>query len=242
MPTRRPRELPSDEEPDDVPLHYKQAFGSGIKRKRVEFVKAQDSVDSTTNATVKTQNASAISDLYASIVMGSPAEGSKTAAHTPAAPDGLKTRDEGGEGGQQVCEVCGNTIGSSLAAHEATLAHQVSLRHSHPPSHLDRKRMGLKALKSQGWDPDARIGLGREGEGRRFPIKVAAKEDTLGIGATLPEAKAKEEKERVLGAKEVRQQVERERRRGEKLSREVYGRTDVEAYLRGDTGGGDGLK
>ena len=23
---------------------------------------------------------------------------------------------------------------------------------------------------------------------------------------------------------------------------EVYGRTDVEAYLRGDTGGGDGLK
>lgn len=239
MPTRRPREDPSDEEPDDVPLHHKKAYGTGLKRKRVEFVKARTSDETTANSSLKQQNASAISDLYASIVMG----GSKAAAPEPASEN---TKDEDQEGvkkeEEDVCEICGFAVGRSREAHEATLAHQVSLQHSHPPSHLDRKRMGLKALKSHGWDPDARTGLGREGEGRRFPIKVTAKEDALGIGASLPEVKEKEAKEKMLDAKQMKKQAERDRRKGEKLSKEIFGRVDVEAYLKGDTKGGDGLR
>lgn len=233
MPKRLPRDpTSSDDEPaDDIPLHHKQAFGAGLKRKRVEFVKAQAEDDTTTKTSLQPQNASAIGDLYASIVMGSSTEGSKSGTPIPAA------KDEGGD----ICDVCGNIIGESPALHEATLAHQVSLQHSHPPSHLDRSRMGLKALKSQGWDPDARTGLGREGEGRRFPIKVTQKEDTLGIGAKVPEVREKVVKEKLLDAKEMRKLGERERRRGEKLGKEVFGRVDVEGYLRGDTGGGDGL-
>ncbi|EMT60474.1 hypothetical protein FOC4_g10011745 [Fusarium odoratissimum] len=96
--------------------------------------------------------------------------------------------------------------------------------------------MGLKALKSQGWDPDARRGLGREGEGMRYPIKVVAKEDTLGIGATIPKEireKKKEEKPKPLNRKEAKQLAAKERQRHERLQGEIYGRVDVESYLRG---------
>ncbi|KAJ4270200.1 hypothetical protein NW762_001876 [Fusarium torreyae] len=231
---RRYRGDASDEShgEEDVPLHYKRAFGAGLKRQRVEFVPAQDpDAGTTTTITPAKSTDTSIGDLYASIVL-KPASEKK---------DGETTVAKSAEEAAQICPVCELPIASTSQPHEASFAHQVSLAHSHPPSALDRSRMGLKALKSQGWDPDARQGLGREGEGMRYPIKVVAKEDTLGIGATIPkevQEKKKEEKPKPLNRKEMRQLAAKERQRNERLQGEIYGRVDVEAYLRGN--GNDG--
>ncbi|KAF4451802.1 hypothetical protein F53441_5277 [Fusarium austroafricanum] len=226
---QRYREDASDEShgEEDIPLHYKRAFGAGLKRQRVEFVPAQDpDAGTTTTITPAKSTDTSIGDLYASIVL-KPTE----------KKEGQTTRGEP----EEICPDCKLPISSTSQPHEASFAHQVSLTHSHPPSALDRSRMGLRALKSQGWDPDARQGLGREGEGMRYPIKVVAKEDTLGVGATIPkdiQEKKKEEKLKPLNRREVKELRAKERQRHERLQGEIYGRVDVESYLRGN--GNDG--
>lgn len=215
---------------DDIPLQHKRAFGSGLKRKRVEFVPAQDP-DSGISITVTTSddNKSKVSvgDLYASVVLSKGEDASadpSSAAHVQL---------------QALCAQCALPVTTSLQEHEASLAHQVSVAHSHPPSSLDRTRMGLRALSAQGWDPDARVGLGREGEGMRFPIKVAGKEDNLGIGAMVPgpdkdrEAmrQEKEKEKKTPSAREARAQVDKDKKRADRLQQEIFGSVDVERYL-----------
>ncbi|KAF4976999.1 hypothetical protein FZEAL_6419 [Fusarium zealandicum] len=226
---RRYREDASDESDgeEDVPLHRKRAFGAGLKRKKVEFVPAQDpDAGITTTVTPAKATGTSIGDLYASVVFKSAAE-----------PKTETKSAESVEEPPEICPVCALPVSSTSQPHEASFAHQVSLTHSHPPSALDRSRMGLRALKSQGWDPDARQGLGAEGDGMRYPIKVVAKEDTLGVGATVPEnvpKQVKEEKTKRLNRNELRQLAIKERQRNERLQGEIYGRVDVERYLRGD--------
>lgn len=216
---------------DDVPLHRKQPFGAGLKRKRVEFVRAQESDVTSAVAAEKKASAAAVGDFYASIVLGAKKTSSDGGEEKPA----VEVKED------RICDVCSLPIVSSVAEHNASLAHQVSIKHSHPPSHLDRSRMGLRTLNSQGWDPDARVGLGKEGDGMRFPIKVVAKDDTLGIGAVVPAAgeKAAEEKavkkeeKKSLSAKEMKALRKKEKEKAERLQQEIYGRVDVERYLRG---------
>ncbi|KAK0391473.1 hypothetical protein NLU13_0974 [Sarocladium strictum] len=219
----------SDE--DDVPLHHRRPFGSGLKRQRVEFVRAQDPSTSTLPEAI--QKGPSSGDIYANIVLS----GNKSKSTEP---------QEKGDAEKQKpksCPVCNLSYTTSLEKHEATLAHQVSLTHSHPPSALDRSRMGLRTLASAGWDPDARIGLGRDGEGMRFPIKVSAKEDNLGIGASAPEPlPPKEEKPKALKARERKELEKTEKRKGEKLQQEIFGRVDVDRYLRGETSNDTGLR
>ncbi|RAK99397.1 putative G-patch domain protein [Aspergillus ibericus CBS 121593] len=135
-----------------------------------------------------------------------------------------------------ICPICNlpTTTPSSSSnphthPHEATLPHQLSLPHSHPPSHLDRTRPGLRYLAAYGWDPDKRIGLGAPGrEGIREPVKGKLKEDTVGLGAVVPEIKDKHKgKGRVekLNAKEVRKKQMEERRKGERM-REMFFRSE----------------
>ncbi|KAJ3527978.1 hypothetical protein NM208_g10438 [Fusarium decemcellulare] len=230
QPMQRYRDDASDGE-EDVPLHHKRAFGAGLKRKRVEFVPAKDpDAGTTTTVTPTKATDTSIGDLYASVVLKSGPEPKKDTA-----------TGDSTEEAPEICPTCALPVASTSQPHEASFAHQVSLTHSHPPSALDRSRMGLRALRAQGWDPDARQGLGREGEGMRYPIKVVAKEDTLGVGATIPESvqkKEKEEKPKKLNRKEMRQLAAKERQRNERLQGEIYGRVDVERYLRGD--GSDG--
>jgi hypothetical protein len=256
MAIRRPRALEDqDLSDDDIPLHRKQAFGAGLKRQKVEFVRAQDadvsSVTASAAAAKEKAAAAAIGDLYASVVLTEKKKkeeqtqdlDTKRCSSAPA----LSVEDEKALE-PRVCDICGLPITSSVSEHNASLAHQVSIQHSHPPSHLDRSRMGLRTLASQGWDPDARIGLGREGLGMRFPIKVASKDDTLGIGAVIPsvegkgenagkqgeDGKKKDEKEKkTLSAKEMKALRKKEKERAERLQQEIYGRVDVERYLRG---------
>ncbi|BCR99376.1 putative G-patch domain protein [Aspergillus luchuensis] len=128
--------------------------------------------------------------------------------------------------------------------HEATLPHQLSLPHSHPPSHLDRTRPGLRYLAAYGWDPDSRVGLGPQGrEGIREPVKGKVKEDTVGLGAVVPEVKDKsgdkggrgrvQKKKKVLNAKEVRKGQLEERKKGERLRELFFQDEDVLRYLHG---------
>ncbi|KAE8376897.1 hypothetical protein BDV26DRAFT_282285 [Aspergillus bertholletiae] len=127
--------------------------------------------------------------------------------------------------------------------HEASLAHQVCLSHSHPPSHLDRTRRGLRYLAAYGWDPDSRLGLGVSGrEGIREPLKGRLKADTVGLGAEgdherkeggKGKSRAIERPVKVqkLNAKEVRKRYFDARKRGEKLREQFFQSDDVLKYL-----------
>lgn len=246
----RSSEESDHEEHDDIPLHHKRAFGAGLKRKKVEFVRAQDPDDYISTLPSTRPTNSVVGDLYASIVLGSSSSNSSVPDRTKAistdAENGRAESTSDHPSAQQpvaTCPVCSLAITTTVEAHEASLAHQVSLEHSHPPSALDRSRMGLRALASQGWDPDARVGLGRAGgEGARYPIRVTPKEDVLGVGATLPE-RTDEDRKAEAAAKEARRQLttkerkaraKEERDRAARFQAEIYGRQDLDRLLKGD--------
>jgi hypothetical protein len=138
------------------------------------------------------------------------------------------------------CEICHlplrTTSNLSPTAHHSSIAHQVCLEHSHPPSHIDRARSGLKYLSSYGWDPDSRRGLGARGEGIRQPLKGKIKNDTVGLGVSEALLATKKKGERdppPLNAKEVRKREAEGRKKGERLREMFYRNDDVEKYLGG---------
>jgi len=238
-----------DDEHDEyeIPLQDQRIFGAGIKRKRVKFVPSSNAITNPLPTSVHgTQSAG---DLYLSIVL--PREAAENKVDCDDTQEVMPVRSD------QVhrCEVCnlslsldekdvvamidkdGNPTTSKGRPHEASIAHQVCLDHSHPPSHLDRNRKGLALLSSYGWDPDARVGLGAQGQGIQFPIKAKEKNDKLGIGVVLPKDKDLERMKRVrevkLDAGKVRKMAEKEKRRTEKLREAFYMSEDVERYLGG---------
>ncbi|EGX89317.1 G-patch domain protein, putative [Cordyceps militaris CM01] len=175
-----------EDEKDDIPLHHKRPFGAGLKRKRVEFVRAQDPDDYISTLPSTRPTSSVVGDLYASIVLGT------------AKPDGEAEADGAASTTQQpapTCPVCSLAITTTRAAHEASLAHQ-----------------------------------------------ARPKDDVLGVGAALPEktpaqARADEEARearRQLTAGERKARAARERARAARWQAEVYGRQDLDRYLKGD--------
>ncbi|PYH77334.1 hypothetical protein BO82DRAFT_386637 [Aspergillus uvarum CBS 121591] len=150
----------------------------------------------------------------------------------------------------QICEICNlpltassepasetpTPIGPNARPHEASLAHQLCLTHSHPPSHLDRTRPGLRYLAAYGWDPDSRLGLGAPGrEGIRAPVKGKVKVDTVGLGVAghnSDDEEAHQKRKRVkLNAKEVRRGQVDARKRGERLRELFYQDERILRYL-----------
>ena len=134
--------------------------------------------------------------------------------------------------------MCHQPISST---HESSIAHQVCLQHSHPPSHLDRAHVGVRYLSSYGWDPDNRKGLGAREEGITIPVKAKEKKDTAGLQETLDEDEvakvrrkmsswAKEDKVVKMNAKEVRIKDMEVKKRAETLRQNFYG-PDLEKYL-----------
>lgn len=128
--------------------------------------------------------------------------------------------------------------------HEASMVHQICLQHSHPPSHLDRTRHGLRYLASYGWDPDSRVGLGAEGRtGILQPIKPKAKTTTSGLGITKEDEEAiaarkdlrkqQQEQRQKLNAKQVRLAHLADKKNGEKLRELFYASDDIQRYLGG---------
>jgi hypothetical protein len=228
---RKDDEDDDDDQLDDVPLHHKRPFGTGLNRKPIAFVPAREGTLNTTDQSTNARPSSSIGDLYLSLVL--PGE---TRNATPAS-----------EEGSQLCEVCKLplTVGAGKKGqdgpdgssdvrnhHESSLAHQVCLAHSHPPSALDRSRMGLSYLESYGWDPDARAGLGAAQQGIQFPLKPKPKEDTLGLGVQVPKnLPGKQEKPQKLDAGKVRKKAQEDKKRAERIQRQFYSNSDVEKYL-----------
>ena len=224
---------------DSTPLEVQRLFGAGIKRKRVDFVPAGTL---STAAPKNTNLPTFTEDQYLSLVLknGLFSKGPST-TDIDASNDPETTSQDQRCSKDAVCEICNlpfngsdDAIKAPAKPHEASIAHQVCLKHSYPPSHLDRERQGLKYLSSYGWDPDSRLGLGTTGEGIRVPIKAKVKNDTVGLGVELRELKEKPEKKtEKLDAKKVRKKELEDRRKREKLQQIFYGNDDVEKYLGG---------
>ncbi|KAH6722983.1 hypothetical protein DL95DRAFT_384232 [Leptodontidium sp. 2 PMI_412] len=234
----------SDDETYEIPLQDQRAFGAGIKRKRVKFVPS-----STPSTTPLSSNlGQSVSDLYLKLVL--PGD-QKTTPSLPSKSSNV-TEDVSPSGSVQtsMCEICSLPLSEAAIPpsealdteqttkqrpHEASLAHQVCLAHSHPPSHLDRNRKGLTYLSAYGWDPDSRRGLGTEGQGIQFPIKTKPKDDKMGIGVVLPKEADRRKKEKIqrLDAGKVRKQYEQDKKKAERLREMFYRNDDVERYLGG---------
>ncbi|MBE3042002.1 G patch domain-containing protein [Candidatus Bathyarchaeota archaeon] len=226
------------ENDDDIPLEHKKPFGAGLKRKRsVAFVRASDpELHTTTFATPQAQTPStnSVADFYLNLVM----KGSKDKVPEPAPPEPAEAQiplAQQAVMSQYICSVCNTPLDASdIRKHEASIPHQVALTHSHPPSAIDRSRMGLSYLSSFGWDPDARRGLGPDGQGIRDPIRVRPKDDTLGLGVVIPQEyidKAREPKPKKMSIKDLRAREAEERAKGERLREMFYRSDDVLRHL-----------
>ncbi|KAI9729290.1 MAG: hypothetical protein M1834_006961 [Cirrosporium novae-zelandiae] len=224
-----------------IPLQDQRVFGAGIKRKRIQFVPSSSTSSSTLS---NPDNGTSVGDHYLSIVL------SKSSRPASAPQEGTRLaekRQKNEELATQsrsptslvLCEICRLPISSSdteasvtSKPHEASLAHQVCLSHSYPPSHYDRERQGLRYLSSYGWDPDSRLGLGASGGGIMAPLKAKVKNNTLGIGVKLPKkTQMKMEKVRKLNAKEVRRKDAEGRKKADRLREMFYRSEDLDRYL-----------
>lgn len=213
-----------------------RVFGAGIKRKRVAFVPAV-TAESPQFAPPAPPSSNA-ADRYLSIVFPSdPRNHNQTTGTATVDTDTARAAFPIVDTEDTICDICNLPITSdsdtSLVPskpHEASLVHQLCLAHSHPPSHLDRSRHGLKYLSSYGWDPDSRLGLGAKGEGIKAPLKGVMKNDTVGLGIKKGQVVGKKVVRR-LDAKGVRRKDDEDRRRGKKLQEMFYGNLDVEKYL-----------
>ncbi|OJJ37123.1 hypothetical protein ASPWEDRAFT_26535 [Aspergillus wentii DTO 134E9] len=254
----------NDDEDYFLPLEDQRVFGAGIRRKRVPFVRSSEhELNTTTPATttaLSSNSGVSIANKYLSIVLPKKDQEEKQTEEThttnqnnrnvpgasqPAAPEPNNER----------CEVCNLPVSSSTQPagdgaepssaarpHEASLAHQVCMTHSHPPSHLDRNRHGLRYLSAYGWDPDSRLGLGAPGrEGIREPVKGRLKADTVGLGVKL-DRPAKDSKSgdgvkaakvQKLNAKQARKGHFDAKRKGDRLREMFYQNDDVQRYLGG---------
>lgn len=225
---------------DDVPLHHKRPFGSGLRRKEISFVPASDGdlhlSDQTAKEAKPPRN---VGDLYLSMVLPKEKQQSRsTSAEPPQQQPGTcaickASLEAGPEDGQGSSQDDRRTVAVyPKNPHESSLAHQVCLAHSHPPSALDRSRMGLNYLESHGWDPDSRTGLGTSQQGIKFPLKPKPKDDTLGLGLVFPkDAPQKKEKPQLLDAGKVRKMAQEDKKKTAKLQRYFYANQDLEKYL-----------
>jgi G-patch domain len=241
--------MASDDEEYFIPLEDQRVFGAGIKRKRVAFVPSKTEIVAPDPPHSESTRSTKIGDYYLSLVMPSQsplAEAENTREKTLISSEGPAEAAEIASGElPHVCEIChlpyGDIDSATLRPHEASLAHQVCLAHSHPPSHIDRARPGLKYLSSYGWDPDARVGLGAKGaEGISFPVKAKPKYDKLGVGLRVPkdaaekagdEERMKKKGRQKLDAKKIRKMDTEDRKRRAELQEQFYGSEDIERYL-----------
>lgn len=237
----------------EIPLRDQRYFGAGIKRKRIQFVPSTTTPSQQSTSLPAASKVSA-ADRYLEIVLGK-----SSTAGTPSATE-PETRDTSDHGSRKdtetdrddvkvsplasaedaICDICNRPIAShqSGSSHESTIAHQLSLPHSHPPSDIDRRRKGFAVLNTQGWDPDSRLGLGAEGEGMRQPIKPVENPDRAGLGAKFAPAKVKEKPVK-LDAGKIRMIEKEGKKKADKLRNDFYARDDVLKYL-GEQGDGGG--
>ncbi|KAJ5152164.1 hypothetical protein N7492_010459 [Penicillium capsulatum] len=255
-----------DDEDYFLPLEDQRVFGAGIRRKRVPFVRSSEYELNTTAPTghsATPSTSTSVADAYLSIVLKSKATDTSnstpiaqepgTSSHisSTAPPASNPSSPPPKPQINDHCDVCNLPLSSESSStdqesttpssrpHEASLAHQACLTHSHPPSHLDRNRAGLKYLSSYGWNPDSRLGLGAPGrEGIREPLKGRVKNDTTGLGTgidadgdRIPAPPPPPKKVQKLNAKQVRKESAASQRRTDQMRRLFFQSDDVLKYL-----------
>lgn len=222
-----------------IPLQDQRVFGAGIKRKRVHFIPA---ISDPPVISPELTKPSPAGDRYLSIVMPL-ARSDRDYLHSTGDTSEDANPQTPSSIGATLCQICNLPIlpystgpTSSTTPHEASITHQVCLTHSHPPSHLERSRSGLKYLSSYGWDPDSRLGLGASGQGIRIPIKPKVKANTVGLGTEVAQRKnghsrsAPKARDK-LDAKKIRKEHAGSKLERESLRELFYGNEDVEKYL-----------
>ncbi|KAI7467555.1 hypothetical protein KC364_g7625, partial [Hortaea werneckii] len=246
--------LPAEEDEYEIPLRDQRYFGAGIKRKRIQFVPSSSTHDhqqSTSLPTTPTSSSSA-ADKYLSIVLKNnttkedferPTSAPPTQDESTPRPPSLHAKTDNNASSTITttieptpCPTCHRPIPPGQeVAHQSSLTHQIALTHSHPPSHLDRKRKGLAVLESQGWDPDSRVGLGADGNtGRLYPVQAREKKDRVGLGGTIHVEAAMgkgEKKAEKLDAGRMRERDQEGRKKAEGLRNAFYRSEEVERYL-----------
>lgn len=253
-----------------IPPENQQVFGAGIRRKRVPFVRSSEHELNTTSTATATNVDSqpsataggSIANKYLSIVLPKSQDKHQEQVREhqiPSEPGGAPPPPSSSDSTPQLprrCEVCSLPLTASSShnpdrPHEASLAHQLCLAHSHPPSHLDRTRHGLRYLSAYGWDPDSRLGVGAPGrEGIREPVKPKVKHDTVGLGLHVDQdvdemssSSIKRNKNRIkqesnkpakvekLNAKQVQEGHADAKKKGEKLREMIYQDDKLQKYL-----------
>lgn len=224
--------LAADDDEYEIPLRDQRFFGSGLKRKRIPFV------PSTSNeASVKslhTAPSTSAADAYLSIVLNKHAQDKRGSSPAPVDSTANAEDAEGVRGhNRPICDICQRPIigEDSATRHESSIAHQICLVHSHPPSHIDRRRKGLAVLESQGWDPDSRKGLGAEGEGMLHPIRARENPRRAGLGVKAKDLVVAVVKPVKLDAGKVRKLESEGKKKAERLREAFYRNDDVERYL-----------
>ncbi|KAI9675197.1 MAG: hypothetical protein M1829_003557 [Trizodia sp. TS-e1964] len=212
-----------------ISLQDQRVFGAGLKRKQVNFVPS--STISTLNNLPQTKEPRR--GLYQSLL---PPRSPARLDQQVGDPQTQVPAVGSSSSGAIFCQICNLPFEgtfNSERAHEASIAHQVCLAHSLPPSHIDRSRPGLKYLSGYGWDPDSRLGLGVSGTGILAPLKAKSKNDTLGIGFKIGKQTKlkKREAPSLLNAKQVRKLDDSEKRKRLRLQESFYGNEDVDKYL-----------
>lgn len=221
----------------EIPLVDQRYFGAGIKRKRIHFVppvqSSQQSEDS------PAQRGLSAADKYLAIVLGQQTKRTRE-AESGAVEFVNEVPDQGASSLQGIttssedttCNVCGQPVRAldALQRHDLSIVHQICLKHSHPPSHIDRSSKAFAVLQSQGWDPDSRLGLGATGKGILHPIKAQDNPRRVGLGAVLAEVQATPKLVR-LDAGKIRKLEQQERRQKDKLRELFYQSEDIDKYL-----------
>lgn len=237
---RRSQPITMSDDEDTAQQNLRTSFGTGIRQKPIEFVRAGSEQASAQRSSHLSTSAG---DRYLSIVFkngGSKTELGNMGSKVTCQPSKC-VADQAPAVQNILCEICklplspqGGDRALSATPHEATITHMVCMEHSHPPSYLDRNRQGLKYLSSYGWDPDSRLGLGAAGKGIRAPIKARPKHDTVGLGVKLDNVKRVQQKKvQCLNAKQARKKDLEDRKKRKRLQEMFYRNDDVERYLGG---------
>ncbi|CAI4212574.1 unnamed protein product [Parascedosporium putredinis] len=233
-----------DDNYDDTPLQHQKPFGAGFQRRQ----KSPLSAPSTPRPRRRKLRRPLSAGRGAATTAAASRSLSSSSTRAPVPPSVLlgEEEEEEEEPAAGLCSVCGLTLDDGNGApgkHEASIAHQVCLAHSHPPSALDRRRMGFRHLASRGWDADARLGLGAQGAGILNPLQPRQKVDKGGIGlpASVAQAreaakKQREEKRKKLSVKEMRKLQAEEKKKAAWLHDMFYAKDDVLKHLGAGTG------
>jgi hypothetical protein len=209
----------SDSQDEDDVLRLDYRAPRSLKP-AVQFVRAKSDDIVPTAAVATSGTSSSLGDSYLALVL-------PTSQSQPQSLDAT-----GNSQLEKLCPICNLPLSNPM--HETSIAHQVRLPHSHPPSSVDRTRKGLAYLQSYGWDPDSRVGLGARQEGMLHPVKAKEKKDKSGIGILPRDSRPSSEpppKVEKLNPKQAKKMYIADKKKAARLQRIFHGNDDLEKYL-----------